>query len=632
MKTQTITLEKLCLWGIIALALIARFRYLGYIEHNVDQAYPIWQALNTLDNGIFPTIGQGTSVLFANAPFTGYLYLPVVALTRSILGVEMFVIALNTLAIWMAYRVAGYIVGSRWALVVALIMAVNPFIIEYSRTTWVQSLLPFFATAMLWQLTPVLLNQTCRPTRHIIITAVLFGFIANSYLLAFLWGVPLGLLLMIFYKRVNCRAVLIGTGIFILMTLPYALTLITDWDNIQAEMTDFGRNPSQFKTDAWEHGLRLATGGEYEQIRGLDAPINDVALRHTLSQSFHIVGTILVYIGIARALWMIYRCEKGADGWIIALVWFFIPIIAMTYTGNLVHPFYQLMGVPMGAMLLVLGMKTTLTIMPMPIQPRLAWFGTIVICFWAGLMLINHTRFSEETMHTPGAHGLGALPIITGIELAERVNGLGGVVYADMPPWVMNTFAGRTFVLVRDNRAPYFTMYPPEGGVYITLGDEMPRLSSQDTLTLSDNTVIYLYRLPTHEQVLESVATLMHVPTTQGLRLIGYTLNENTIRIFWQVDFIAPEVKDLIIGTFVHVYNADGERVINTGGGALDGWRWRVGDIYVDQIWLDFPDDGAPFTIQFGGYDGVHNVNVQFDFPDDDLPASTVMVIENIHP
>lgn len=632
MKTQTITLEKLCLWGIIALALIARFRYLVYIEHNIDQAYPIWQALNTLDNGVFPTIGQRTSILFPNPPMTGYIYLPFVALTRSILGVEILVIALNTLAVWMAYRVAGYMVGSRWALVVALIMAVNPFIIEYSRATWVQSLLPFYATAILWQLIPVLLNKTRRPNRRLIFAAILFALIANSYLLAFLWGAPIVLLLMLFYKRVNWRVVMFCVGVVMVIIAPYALTILTDWDTIQTVVGDAERNPSQFKTDAWEHALRLVTGGEYERSRGLDAPIDDFSIRHTLAQILHIIGAIFIYIGIGRAVWLIYRREKGADGWIIALVWFFIPIIAMTYTGNLVHPFYQLLGVPMGAVLLVLGMKTVLSAVPMPIQPRLVWIGAIVLSFWAGLMLINHARFSEETVHTPGAHDLGALPIIAGLELAKRVNAIGGVVYADMPQWVMNSFAGHAFLLVRDNRAPYFTMYPPEGGVYVTLGDDVPMLSSQDTLTLSDNTVIHLYHLPTHEQVLESVATLMHVPTTQGLRLIGYTLDENVIRIFWQVDFIAPEVKDLIMGTFVHVYNADGERVINTGGGALDGWRWRVGDIYVDQISLDFPDDGAPFTIQFGGYDGVHNMNLLFDFPDDDLPASTVMIIENIHP
>lgn len=626
------TPQKFMLWLILALALIVRFRYLLYIEHNIDQAYPIWQALHTLDNGVFPTIGQGTSVLFANAPMTGYMYLPVVALTRSILGVQIGVIALNTLAVWMAYRIAGYMVGARWALVVALIMAVNPFIIEYSRTTWVQSLLPFYATAILWQLMPVLLNRTRRPTQRIIFTAVLFALVANSYLLAFLWAVPLALFLLIFHKRVNWRAVIIGIGIVIIITLPYVLTLMSDWQTIRAEMSDFGRNPAQFTLNALEHAVRLVTGGDYELIRGTDAPIQDMALRHALSQPAHIIGAILIAIGVGRALWMIYRREKDADGWSIALIWFFIPIIPMTYTGNLVHPFYQLLGVPMGAVLLVLGIKTLASIMPMPVRSPLLTVGALVICCWAGLMLVNHARFSQETMHTPGAHGLGALPIETGLQFSAWLTDVPDVVFADMPEWILNSFAGRTFPVIRDTRAPLFTIYPANGGIYITTGSDKPITYFTRQLGLRDNTHINFHYLPSYDQLMRFLDVRMDVPTMQGLRLMGYTLDTNLIRIFWQVDFIAPEVKDLIMGTFVHVYNADGERIINTSGGALDGWRWRVGDIYLDQILLDFPQEGAPFTIHFGGYDGVHGVNLQFDFPDDDLPASTVMVIGDIYP
>ncbi|MDX2075012.1 MAG: hypothetical protein SFZ02_01165 [bacterium] len=625
-KSSPLKLETLLLWGILAVALIARFRYLVYIEHNIDQAYPIWQALNTLDNGIFPTIGQGTSVLFANAPITGYLYLPIVALTRSILGVEILVIALNTLAVWMGYRVACHVLGTRWALLVALILAVNPFMIEYSRTTWVQSLLPFYATAILWQLTPVLLNKTRYPARRLIISAILLALVANSYLLAFLWGVPIALLLLIFYRRVNWRAVIIGAGIFIIITTPYAITLINDWGSIQAELADFGQNPSRITPDGWEHAVRLVTGARYEIVRGVDAPAGDMTNRHAITEIVHYVGLLMIFIGIGGALTALYRRNSQKDVMLIVLVWFFIPIISMSYTGNLVHPFYQLLGVPMGAVLAVLGMKTLKSLLPPLIQLRYTVLGLGLILFWACLMLINSGRFGEETQATPGAHGLGALPIKVGMQLGGEITS-DGTVFADMPEWVMNTFAGRTFPLIRDNRAPSFAIYPADGGAYITVGNDAPLNFSEKTLDLTDGTTIYIYHLPSHEQILDMVSVRMDVPTTQGLRLIGYTLTEDAIQLFWQVDFIAPEVKDLILGSFVHVYNAQNERVINTGGSALEGWRWHVGDMFVDDIPLDFPADGSPFIIQFGQYDGVHGVNLQFDFPNDDLPASTVMVI-----
>ncbi len=65
------------------MAALLRAQYLLQIEHNTDHAWPIAQALRTLDHGDLPLIGQGTSVLFASPPLTGYLYLPWLALTRS---------------------------------------------------------------------------------------------------------------------------------------------------------------------------------------------------------------------------------------------------------------------------------------------------------------------------------------------------------------------------------------------------------------------------------------------------------------------------------------------------------------------------------------------------------------------
>ena len=108
---QSTTLGRLLLIAIMLVAIMLRVQYLLQVEFNVDQAWPIAQALDTLDRGIFPLTGQSTSVLFANPTLTGYLYLPVVALTRSALGVYVFVIALNTLAVLLAYRAVRTLIG-----------------------------------------------------------------------------------------------------------------------------------------------------------------------------------------------------------------------------------------------------------------------------------------------------------------------------------------------------------------------------------------------------------------------------------------------------------------------------------------------------------------------------------------
>jgi 4-amino-4-deoxy-L-arabinose transferase-like glycosyltransferase len=156
--------ERLILAVIVMVAVILRAQNLLQTEFNVDHAYPMWQALKTLDHGVFPLAGQGTSVLFANPALTGYLYLPFLALIRSPLSVYVLIIALNTLAVPLTFRAARTLLGVRPALVAAALIAVNPWIIEYSRMAWVQSLLPFFACALAWLL--YLQHRSRESTQH----------------------------------------------------------------------------------------------------------------------------------------------------------------------------------------------------------------------------------------------------------------------------------------------------------------------------------------------------------------------------------------------------------------------------------------------------------------------------------
>ncbi len=69
-QTSLSRTEQLLLALILLAGIWLRFQHLGAIEYNIDQAYPIWQALRTLDTEHWPLTGQGTSVLFDNPPLT----------------------------------------------------------------------------------------------------------------------------------------------------------------------------------------------------------------------------------------------------------------------------------------------------------------------------------------------------------------------------------------------------------------------------------------------------------------------------------------------------------------------------------------------------------------------------------
>jgi 4-amino-4-deoxy-L-arabinose transferase-like glycosyltransferase len=288
--------------ALFVLAALLRFSYLSEIEHNVDQAYPIWQALNTLERGQWPLVGQGTSVLFANPTLTGYLYLPFVAFTRSPLGAYLLVIALNSLAVPLAYKAVRGLLGHRPGLIAAVLMVVNPWVIEYSRSTWVQSLLPFFTCALAWLLWPVLTGQTRKPGRRLLLALIVLTLMTQTYLLAYLMIAPVGLLLLIFRRRIRRLALLTGGTVFIAALLLYGAGLLAQISRVQQDVSEFASAPAQLSMEAWNHALRLISGADYPLARGQNAPIHDWELRQNVTQIAHYMLLTLLLAGLALAL------------------------------------------------------------------------------------------------------------------------------------------------------------------------------------------------------------------------------------------------------------------------------------------------------------------------------------------
>lgn len=620
-------LQYLILFVILALALVARFRYLAQIEHNVDHAYTVWQAMRTIDEGVFPLAGQGTSVLFANPPLTGYLLIPAVALTRSIIGVYVFIIALNWLAVWMTFRAVRSLLGASAGLIAAGLMAVNPWVIEYSRTSWVQSLLPFFVCALAWLLWPVLMNRARHPQRRLILALIVMALLMQTYLLAYLMLATVGLLLVIFWRRLPRRGVIIGGAVVALFMALYGLGLLAQWDTASQRVADFGAGQAQLRSEAWEAGIRLVTGADYEVARGLNAPAGDVALRHDLSRVVHYGLLAMVLLGIGAAMMHIWRRGEHAEAGLIVLIWFGLPVLAMTYTGNPVHTTYQLLGIPAGYALAAWGLMIVF-------RPKVTrWGGAALIVLslpFAGLMLTNSARYYQETAALPGQHLLTALPVDYGLRMGAAINEhlpSGGVVFADVEGWIINSFAGRLFPVVRDTRAPAFNMIPANGGIYITIAQEAPTIPAGaervTVLEMPDGYALTLDALAPATEV-DLQGQPLDVPTQQGITLLSYDLDGEedswTLTTVWRVDFVAQEVYERIFSPFLHVYDGE-ERIINTDGRGLMGHLWHPGDIHVHQMTFTLPEGSPPLdglTLLVGQYDGVHNANVIFMPPDDE--------------
>jgi hypothetical protein len=83
------------------------------------------------------------------------------------------------------------------------------------------------------------------------------------------------------------------------------------------------------------------------------------------------------------------------------------------------------------------------------------------------------------------------------------------------------------------------------------------------------------------------------------------------------VDFVAPEVLERIFSPFIHVFDADGSRVVNMNGEGLPGYAWQVGELHLHRMTFSLPSGApGPFTIRLGQYDGLHNSSIIFNLPD----------------
>ena len=111
---------------ILLLSLVVRFMQLGLIPYTYDQSYPAYQALALLDGGVWPLVGQPSSVFLDNPALMPYLQALPLLLYRSPVAVQFFVLAVNSTAIWFVWRLATDLLGRPAGWIAALPELMTP--------------------------------------------------------------------------------------------------------------------------------------------------------------------------------------------------------------------------------------------------------------------------------------------------------------------------------------------------------------------------------------------------------------------------------------------------------------------------------------------------------------------------
>lgn len=671
MHTTAHQWERAALLLILMIGAWLRFQNIDDIEYNIDQVYPIWQAIQTLDAGDLPLAGQGTSVLFANPPLTGYFYLPLIALVRQPVAAYMLTITLNSLAIWLAYRALRSLLGRYPALIGVFLFAVNPWVIEDSRRTWVQALAPFFVTLIFWALVPVLTGRARHPQRRTLIALVGLALFAHTYLLAFALVAPVAVLIALFWRRVPKRQLVYGALVFAALLSLYGIGLARQWDDTRGRAEQFTSGEARLTTEALNHALRLVTGGGYADVRGLDAPQDDAALRQGVTRITHALWTVAIVAGLALALRAMLRPKHAGerDAALILLVWYLLPVAMMSYVSRVVHPFYLLLSVPAGHGLAGWAVVSTgKAISPAfrrgnsriapgrdlkPVLTKTAhslferplcslWWVIIFTALIATgtINTLNTLRFAQQTAAFPGEDMPFTMPLDEAMTLGRRITEArdpGMAVLMPIEAWTPVTLVGHAIRAEQIAGTDRATLIPPDGALTVTVARDItapvpPPLYAEPVSApdvLRDHTVITLWRTT---PAAVSIAHPADIPSDIDVRFAGWTLTGDltpgttaTLDLFWRVDALHPERGIWTFVPFAHLYSG-GERVGVFDGTPLPALAWRAGDLLVYRLDVDVPPDAAgPFELRVGLFDAVRTrddgtpgINAIFQVPDGD--------------
>lgn len=297
--------ELLWLGVILLAAVVTRMGWPGITEFKADEARLLTLAWDMAEGKYFPIRGISNSAGSPNPPMAVWLYALPLLVWKHVYAATLYTGLLNVLAVGGSWWMARRYWGSTAALVAAALLTANPWAIHHARKIWAQNLILPFVVG--WGICGLLVYVERR--HWFLIGHFLCLAIGVQAHLAVISLVPATLLLLIiFWRRVDWRAFIVGAGLSIVTALPFVWHLWRSGESVSGGGVGGG-----FSAETFRLFFHLSTG---DQIHVLTGSSFQEFMLATPNLWWAYVGLLgLMGVGLWR---VVQRCETSD---IFILVW-----------------------------------------------------------------------------------------------------------------------------------------------------------------------------------------------------------------------------------------------------------------------------------------------------------------------
>jgi hypothetical protein len=399
--------DLLLLASVLLPATVLRIGWPTLTEFKFSEARLAALALEITREGRLPLIGVPSSAGFDHSPISVYLYAPAFLLTANPIPATIYGGLIGVAAVLLCWQLArrwpeG---GRRTALVAALLFAVGPWSVVFSRKIWQVAFVPLLTLAFVGLMMSALIDRRrWRLTWSLVVYALLVQVHPSAVSLApamILW-------LVVFRREVQLQPLLIGGILGALTGVPF---IVHQFQHGWPVLTALQTLPSAVVWDstAYRFAWEMITGQGIHALAGNAYPFLKAVPQ--VAWTFNLLGWLL----IGATLWLTLRTVTGwkaidarrqnqARIDLFLLSWLVMPIILNIRHSLDLHLHFFALVAP--AAYLVVGRAAGALVQPSTTSPvRIAGAMGMGLLTLAQVVVLVLMGCFVATHDTPGGFG-----------------------------------------------------------------------------------------------------------------------------------------------------------------------------------------------------------------------------------